>query len=424
MDCFDNRIEQELLLRLKTEGYRQLWIDEPKPAGAGSEARFRCDLHFSRRDRFLVFSPIMLRQGRLSEQLQACDHIALFSNLPKPTFPPPSYIPQEDAAWCVELAEACLAGLAKQGIDLLPADVELLKLDVVRSDRLVRLAKAQMEMLRPDLLFVPTEDGWYPRYYIEVARAMNVPVLLLQHGLDCEPYIYDASVCDYAALWSELRMSRYTQPPKNTYVTGNPQFDDFHMNDIQWNPLGDYVLLALRPNYPDKLHFPSRSPAVQEQLIDAVCDWLDRHGDIRLVIKMHPSSLADPVLRQVEERGVSGRCKVLVRDGHLPDLLSGASVVLTEDSSVCVDAMLQGKPLIFTHFMSCRPILPMVEYRAALDGFGRDRLLDALNKVVTGKVDADEMFAGQQRFLEAFSGTLDGNAGARFLGVLEGLCRG
>jgi hypothetical protein len=418
-ELFDNRIELELLEQLKAAGYRQLWIDEPGASNLYDEVQARCELLVARDTRKVVFAPIMTHQRELLEVLKASDDLIFIHNLPDPEFPAPSRIPAENPAWCKCLLKAVLAGIEKQGVHLLETDRELLAQDIVRSDRLLRLAQLQLTAIQPELLMIPTEDGWYPRYFLEAARAMGVPSLLMQHGLDCEPFIFDHSRCDYAALWGAEREARYVTPPKRCRITGNPHYDGVRADEIRYNDTGEYLLLALRPNYADKLHFPSRSPAVQQQLMAAVCDWMGRHSGARLVIKMHPSSLATPVLRQLEANGVADRCRVLVREGNLQELLAGARVVLTEDSTVGLDAMLAGKPVVFAHFMPSLPTLPMVEYNAALNGCGAERLTEALDAMSVGDHDAAAMADGQRRFIADFAGPLDGRSGQRTVEFLR-----
>ena len=416
---FDNSVELAILNTLRESGYRQLWIGEPAPSNLYDEVRARCDLNHARRGKKTVFAPIMTHQPQLLEQLKSRTDRLFIHNLPDPNFPPPSMIPAENKRWCKTLFDAVLCGLEKMDIDLLDTDRELLRTDIIRSDRLIRLARIQLEIIRPDLLMIPTEDGWYPRYYLDVAKALNIPTFLLQHGLDCEPFSFDNSRCEHAALWGPERIGRYRTPPRDVRVTGNPKYDHYQIEQIEWNPAGDFMLLALRPNFSDKLHFPSRSPAVQAELLDAVYDFLKKHPAEKLVIKMHPSSLAAPLLAQIEKRNAKGQCRISKQDESLDELLLNAKAVLTEDSTAGLDAMLSGKPVVFAHFMPCRPTLPMVKTGAALSGFGKAALLQALETIVSDRLDAAAMQAGQARFIEEFAGPLDGQAGQRVMEFMD-----
>ena len=423
-ELFDNSVELSILNALKETGYRQLWIDEPPPANLYDEVKARCDLDMARASKKTIFAPVMIRQSQLLEQMESRADWLFLHNLPDPNVPPQSMIPAENKLWCRKLFDAVISGLEAQGIHLLEIDKELIHVDIIRSDRLIRFARLQLQIIQPDLLMIQTEDGWYPCYYLEAAKHLNIPAFLLQHGLDCEPFIFDDSRCEYAALWGSARLEQYCTPPRECRITGGPQYDQFRMDKIEWNPDGKVLLLALRPNYSDKLHFPSRSPAVQTALLDAVCDFMDDHLDEKLVIKMHPSSLASPLLAQLGRRDKTGRCRIAEQAESLADLVVNAKVVLTEDSTAGLDAMLGGKPLVFAHFMPCRPTLPMTEYGAALNGFGKTALLQALEVIVLGRLDAAAMRAGQLRFIEDFAGPLDGYSGRRVMDFMDDILNG
>lgn len=377
---YDNRLELRLLNDLAAEGYGHLYATVPPLATLHEEAMFRFHLAMNRRrGRKVVFAPFMVRQQRLETLFSdaSCSHVFLV-NAPIPNFPPPHRLPPIDAAFAKLLRRAIQRGLAAYSLELHSTDAALLREDIQRSMQLDAFARAQVRAIEPDVLLVSTDDGWYPKYFIEAARAAGVPTLLLQHGLDCEPHFFDYCHCDYAALWGKARLRRYVRPPRRAArLTGNPQFDDLRLpNDIATE--GRFILLALRPNVTDKLHFPSRSPAIQMALIRSLLEYVRTRKE-RLVIKLHPNSVAWPVVEAIHRLRSTSRCRLVTGPCSIRRLMEQARVVVTEDSSTGLDAMLAGKPLVFAHFMSCEPTLPMADYNAALPAHNPDELAAALD---------------------------------------------
>lgn len=409
---FDNTAELAILETLQQAGYRHAWFI-PEPATLWDDLMARARLRSGRSSKKVVFSPMLIRQPRLLERLARQERWQFLCNSSTPGFPFPAYFPEENAAWCSELFQAVLRGLERQGIRLLDADRALLQQDIVLSDRQIRLSRRQLQAIRPDLLMISVEDGCYSRYFLEVARSLAIPSFLMQHALDCEPFIYDHSRCDYGALWGPARLKRYVTPPRMARITGNPQFDGRTAEPIRWNPAGDTLLLVLRPNCADKLYHPSRSPAVGLQLLEVLCRFLVNHPDETLRIKLHPDSVTGPFEALIERYAVGRRCRICANTEPLDAQLRSAKAVLSEDSSAALDAMWAGKPLIFAHFMPCTPTLPLLAYGAALDGSGEEPLLAALQALRSGIYDAVAMAEGQRRFVADFAGPLDGRAGER-----------
>jgi len=97
-------------------------------------------------------------------------------------------------------------------------------------------------------------------------------------------------------------------------------------------------------------------------------------------------------------------------------LVPFASIVISEDSTAALDAMINGKPLIHSHFATSQPTMPFVDYGAALPGYCKEGLIESILRIIAfNDTEAQVFLAGQIDFLRDYAGPCDGNATNRFV---------
>lgn len=307
-------------------------------------------------------------------------------------------------------------GLEAQGIRLLDADVQHLQAQLAEQRQTLVQAQAELDALRPDALLVPADN--HPPFieHVLAARQRGIPVLMLQHGLDCERYYLDDAYATHIAVWGPDRERRYRRDsswqPERIAVVGNPHYDQEPApappaDDRSW-------LWVTRPHAPAKCYAPSRRPDEGLRILDALLLALSKVPEARLVIKPHPFDNTDGYRARIAAAGAH-RAHV-VSDDTVANLLAGAGVVITEDSTAGMDAMLAGRTVVHAHFAPAPTVMPFVAYGAALPGFSPAELADSLGRASTLEPAARAtMAAGQQRFLDDFAGPRDRQASGRLV---------
>jgi CDP-glycerol glycerophosphotransferase (TagB/SpsB family) len=95
-------------------------------------------------------------------------------------------------------------------------------------------------------------------------------------------------------------------------------------------------------------------------IIQSVIDELSSINGLFLVIKIHPGEkISDYRNLRFEE----GRA-VVNRDGSIMDYLESCDAMIVGDSSIAIDAMMKGKPVIYLNMEGGDDLVPYPEYGA------------------------------------------------------------
>lgn len=363
----------------------------------------------------------LLREGASFDVVVPAAHAAAWPGAIPWRFAQPdsnSSMAADEQMFANQLADAMLVGLSAQGIELMDADRTLLRRQAGEQVGHVRQAATVLARLRPDALLVPADN--HPPFidYVLTARKAGIPVVMLQHGLDCERHYLDDSYATHIAVWGAQRAERYRRDsawqPERIDVVGNPYYDDWAAL-----PAGDpFVWLwVTRPHRPSKCYPPSRRPDEGLQIFDALIEALAGEPRAQLVIKPHNFDYAARYAQHIPA-ALAGR--VSIAEDTVVNLLQRAGVVIAEDSTAGMDAMMGGRVVVHAHFAESKPVMPFVDYGAALPGFNVGQLQESLRGAVAlNATEAAEMRAGQQRFLDDFAGPRDGHASRRFAAFVE-----
>ena len=185
-------------------------------------------------------------------------------------------------------------------------------------------------------------------------------------------------LADEYMVWGPIMKNELTEyyqiPTENIYECGVPHFDIHVKTRQNPNPTPYLKELGLTPNYP-YLFFGMSSPRFAPQEIDIV-EWLAKKvntnsfgKELQLVIRPHPQNvkgnMADPTWLVRLKALISNRVAVdlptlnkskmawsmqkndMIRLSHL---LAGSKVCLNSGSTLCIDSLMCGVPVILTSF--------------------------------------------------------------------------
>jgi len=223
-------------------------------------------------------------------------------------------------------------------------------------------------------------------------------------------------------VWGHSRAERYRRDSAEEpalSITGNPAWDPFRP-PASVSLKGDAWLWVTRPHRPDKCYAPSRLCGEGLDLLEALLDALEANPARTMQIKPHPYDYPSLYAAVIAARGMQNR--VALTDMPVLDLLPQARVVITEDSTAGLEAMLFGKPLVHAHFAPSAPTAAFSEHGAALPALTHEGLGEALARMEAfSDADCAAMHAHQRRYLEAHAGPLDGGAMPRVAEALRAL---
>lgn len=313
-----------------------------------------------------------------------------------------------------EIARAIEEGLAAHAVALPDPDRLQLQNQLEVQQQILAAAAATLGAMRPAAILLPADNHSPFIEYALMARRLHIPAIMLQHGLDCERYTLDDAYASHIAVWGPDRATRYRRDsslqPDAVEVIGNPHYDkQLPATAASTDP--STWLWVTRPHVQEKCHVPSRCPDEGLRILNALLQARTKPG-VRLLIKPHPFDYADAYRKLLAEGGVQW---AVVTQDPMQNLLSRANVVITEDSTAGMDAMLAGGLLIHAHFAPTPPVVPFAAYGAALPGFSPAELAASLASLPSLTCEQQaSMRAHQSRFLDDFAGPRDGRAAARF----------
>lgn len=320
-----------------------------------------------------------------------------------------------DVAFAEQLYQGILRGLGTFGIELLTSDRSTLRHQILAQSHLIPQIEAELLTMRPQAVLVFADNHMPSQEYVAIANRQSIPTIMLQHGLDCEQYCLSEAYASAIAVWGEARQQRYQKdakhPPHLIQVTGNPRYDHFRLPQ-QLCPSGDQWLWVTRPHRPEKCYLPSRLPQEGLDILRAILAALKQNQSAQLTIKPHPFDYSDLYAQEIEKHQMSDR--VTITHSPLPGLLSQANLAIAEDSTAAMEAMFFGKIVIHAHFARSPPVLPLVDYNAALPANSAETLQASLiaTKSLTDQKQRD-MLQGQHDFIRDYAGALDGKASQR-----------
>jgi hypothetical protein len=322
-----------------------------------------------------------------------------------------------DAGFAENLCAGMLSGLAQEGVTILEEDRSVLGAELQEYVAIVAAVKKDLARVRPDAVLVPSDNTPPFSALVHAARAADIPVIMLQHGLDCERYYLDDAYATHIASWGAYRRERYEKDsefaPTQIYEIGNPFYDDPSLEALKGPGVQGRWLWVTRPHVSEKCYAPSRRQDEGLEIFDALADALVTCPETHLHIKCHAFDYADQYEELIRERGLEPRINVVT--GAIMHLLGEAQVVISEDSTAGMDAMLLGKPLVHAHFAESEPVMPFAEGGAAVSAFSHEGLVEAMSIATQlSESDLKTMQDKQNAFLDYAAGPRDGNAGTRF----------
>jgi glycosyltransferase involved in cell wall biosynthesis len=279
------------------------------------------------------------------------------------------------------------------------------------------------------------------RAVIARAKARDIPVLLLQHGLYGRYSHYfnhiesdighnREAVAPYCPAPDKFAVSDgYTKEilvkrggfrDEDVVITGQPRYDVIAEADSILNQGRVYETLGLNPGkklvaWMTATH--AFSPGENRRYIESVYSAVSSLGDSQLLIKLHPGEnqraplytknrMLEPVI--VDKYGLTTF-----------ELLNAADAVITNGwCSTAIEAIMLGKPVIA---LDCDggSLPPYVECGAAVSACDKEAVVSALENILHNDDIRRWLAEGRRRFIAAGGYITDGGASHRVVDLIK-----
>ena len=219
----------------------------------------------------------------------------------------------------------------------------------------IELTKKLMEKYHFSSILILSEAGSNEKIALQLAHQRQIPVCLVQHGINYNTKeSYDMNVAkgalpiksDHFLCWGKIG-EEFSQSMginvEKVHSIGSPIFDRLRF-DEQNSFKNDYVLLATAG--PTKEDASDLTVEIIEKNISAiknVCELVTKHNK-KLIIKTHPSP--DELDPSFISKQINSKIEV-IKEGKISPLIQSCELLIVIDfSSVILDAHILRKPVI------------------------------------------------------------------------------
>ena len=219
----------------------------------------------------------------------------------------------------------------------------------------IELLKKLVEKYTFSSILVLSETGSNERIALQLARKKEIPVCLLQHGLNYDTKeAYDMNVAqgalpvksDHYICWGKINED-YCKSLRikleKIHVIGSPVFDKVRFDERNFYKK-DYVLLATAA--PTKEDASDLTVEIIEKYMNAIkkiCLLMSKYNK-KLIIKIHPSP--DELDPSFIAKQINSEIKV-IKEGNISPLIQSCDLMIVIDfTSPILDAHILKKPVI------------------------------------------------------------------------------
>ncbi|UCE80835.1 MAG: CDP-glycerol glycerophosphotransferase family protein [Methanobacteriota archaeon] len=289
---------------------------------------------------------------------------------------------------------------------------------------------------RPDVFVVHQDITPLFRSMCQVLKNHGVKIVIIQHGIltnDMAGMFVLPKVGDVQAVWGDYYKRWHTQRGKGEetqVVTGYPRYDRLvDMRSIDCESVADRFGLDIEKKtalVATEWYQPVSSRYTiehHERYIRTVLKALKAHKDLQIVVKLHPAYQAE-YRRIVSEIASQEDVRVTIAEDSLWELVGISSFVIVSLSSVGLEALILGKPVISVNMSDRRDISGLVQDGLAIGAFNEHELEIAISRCVENSASYLAQTSRREELMLPFTYHLDGQAARRTANLLQKISSG
>lgn len=256
-----------------------------------------------------------------------------------------------------------------------------------------------LDRLRPRVVLVASDAHRYARLLVLAARARGVASAVLQHGALVGDHFYVPVVADRMLAWGPWCRDWFVDrgtPPDRVEPVGFVRAPDRRAAS---SPDAAGARCALYAGQPVPDH-------VTRDLLARCRDALEGDPWLRLRVRPHPGEGRRALLAEVVAgwpATVRERVELSPPERSLKEDLEAADVVLASQSTVAIDALAAGVPVVTLRHEAVREAIPFRAFACTEEATSGAELLDALGGVAD-PARAAARAKGADAFLDAYLG--------------------
>lgn len=293
---------------------------------------------------------------------------------------------------------------------------------------LQQIIDATEDLLRGSVKGIVTASGVHPigKTVLTLANRVGVPTVLLQDGFYGEGPdaltigflpISAQTVCVWGPGFEKILL-RYGVGPNRIRITGQPRFDRI-VALTGYDSRSEICNVLAIPDKAPLLVFASQNIFRREEqhraLLQSFADVLASIPEARLVVKLHPAE--HPFLWNRAQAALGLQRLRIVKDIDLYRLLAASDVVMTVFSTVALEALLLGKPLVILTHLERSSEMRFVEFGAALPTDGQG-LVSVVRAALFDRQVRENLARGAAAFVWHYASGMDGKATERVVDVI------
>ncbi|MFC2004691.1 UDP-N-acetylglucosamine 2-epimerase [Chloroflexota bacterium] len=158
-----------------------------------------------------------------------------------------------------------------------------------------------------------------------------------------------------------------------------------------------------------------------ESMLAGVIDAIQKIKDIHLVVKVHPREEVGPFQTIVERYHIPSL--QVVKDIDLYALLCNCQLVITKGSTVALEAMMIGKPVIILDLGGVSVAVPYLNEGAAIGIYREQDIEEAILKILYDEESRRRLKADRDKFVRNWAHEPDGRASERIVMLMKEMIR-
>jgi hypothetical protein len=282
---------------------------------------------------------------------------------------------------------------------------------------------------RPDIVVMIPESTIFSGTAALLAKRNHVPSLSFYQLVRVHAS-YEDSYADRIALYGSHGYDAMIEngfSSSKLIAVGNPRYDDWLKGDAD----------ADRKTICEKLRIPHDRTIITiashlawegtRTWVEAVVRTFTEHwqeGRYALILKPHPGDLVEDYLTILSAIKPSD-AYLADRDADIRTLINASDVLMTDVSTVGVEAIVLGKPMICLNLTGTpQHLLRYDEEGGAILVTRADRIWDTIQDVLYDEVTREKLARERERGIERFALKNDGQSSARFLSAIHQLMAG
>lgn len=269
------------------------------------------------------------------------------------------------------------------------------------------------------LIIAHADNHPSPIYWIIAAKIVKIPTLMLQHGLDCEPYFLEDAYSDYIAVWGNSRKERYELNsrvlPKEIRIIGNPNYDKLSLGSSEYRLNNDNLVIGYigRPHGIEKSYFSFRDSKLGNKIVHDLNIVAEKYPHLKIVCKLHPYD------DKSQYKDMELNDNIMFSEDNIEEFLQKVDIVFSEDSTSAVESLIHGKPLFLLNYENTTPIVDLLKYNAGIQISNTKELESNVEKLIENKIDFNKFNNGQKNLIDDYLYQLDGKSTNRVLDFID-----